>query len=59
MKKLITGVKLDLKFYDHALRGNLSDFRECHLEPDWLLMYRIDNDEIIFTRTGSHSELFK
>ena len=44
---------------DHALTGNLSDFRECHIEPDWVLIYRIEQDELllVFARSGSHSEL--
>ena len=45
---------------DHALTGNLSDFRECHIEPDWLLMYQVFEDVLILsaTATGTHAELF-
>ncbi len=45
---------------DHALTGNLSDFRECHIEPDWLLMYQIHEDVLVLsaTATGTHAELF-
>ncbi len=43
---------------DHQLVGNLQDFRECHLGGDWLLIYQIVEDTVIFIRTGSHSELF-
>ena len=45
---------------DHLLTGNWSGYRECHIEPDWLLIYRVDDTKkvIIFVRTGSHSELF-
>ncbi|MCF0145845.1 MAG: type II toxin-antitoxin system YafQ family toxin [Eubacterium sp.] len=48
------------KYHDHHLSGNYSGFRECHIEPDWLLIYRIDgNDlELFLLRTGSHSDLF-
>ena len=44
----------------HALIGNYSDFRECHIKPDWLLIYSLSNDTLILTlsRTGSHSNLF-
>ena len=59
VSKLINGEKLPSQNRDHPLKGNLSDFRECHIEPDWLLLYRYENEFIIFTRTGSHSELFK
>jgi mRNA interferase YafQ len=45
---------------DHTLTGNYSEHRECHIEPDWLLIYRVDEDDetIILVRTGSHSDLF-
>ncbi|MCB2206417.1 type II toxin-antitoxin system YafQ family toxin [bacterium] len=44
---------------DHALIGNWKGRRECHLEYDWLLIYKIDADRIIFERTGTHTDLFK
>lgn len=68
MKKLVnvldllaSGKTLPSKYKDHQLTGNLSDFRECHIEPDWLLMYQIFENELILsaTATGSHSDLFK
>lgn len=45
---------------DHALSGNYAGFRECHIQPDWLLIYRIDEGELFLflSRTGSHSDLF-
>ena len=48
------------KYRDHALSGNYADFRECHILPDWLLIYKVEEDILILTltRTGSHSELF-
>ena len=51
---------LDIKYHDHNLTGNYSDFRECHIEPDWLLVYRTDDDqlELFLFRTGTHSDLF-
>lgn len=48
------------KFKDHALTGDWKGYRECHLSPDWLLVYMIENDVLVLTltRTGSHSEIF-
>ncbi|MBQ8316102.1 MAG: type II toxin-antitoxin system YafQ family toxin [Lachnospiraceae bacterium] len=58
--KLSNGEKLPEKNKDHALVGNYGGKRECHITPDWLLIYEIDNGELILylTRTGSHSDLF-
>ena len=44
---------------DHKLVGNWQGRRECHIEPDWLLVYKIESDKIIFERTGTHSDLFQ
>ena len=44
---------------DHKLIGNYEGRRECHLAGDWLLIYKLENDAVIFERTGSHSELLK
>lgn len=48
------------KYKDHALTGNYRGFRECHILPDWLLIYAVDKDKLILTvsRTGTHSDLF-
>ena len=48
------------KYRDHSLIGDYADCRECHITPDWLLIYRISNAELILylTRTGTHSDLF-
>ncbi|WP_407711855.1 type II toxin-antitoxin system YafQ family toxin [Bullifex porci] len=45
---------------DHALTGDYIGFRECHIQPDWLIVYRIDNDELLIflSRTGTHADLF-
>lgn len=51
--------KLSKKYRDHSLKGNYKNRRECHIEPDWLLIYKIDIDYILFERTGSHAQLFK
>ena len=54
------GEKLDLKHKDHQLKGNMKDHRECHIKPDWLLVYKIDKGNLILilTDTGSHADLF-
>ncbi|MFH0926885.1 MAG: type II toxin-antitoxin system YafQ family toxin [bacterium] len=51
--------QLDKKNRDHKLIGNFKNRRECHIESDWLLLYKLTEEEIIFERTGSHSDLFK
>ena len=56
---LINEEQLPQKNRDHKLVGNYKDRRECHIEPDWLLIYKIIEEDIIFERTGSHSDLFK
>lgn len=43
---------------DHALKGEWDDFRECHIEPDWLLIYQTTDDELLLARTGTHADLF-
>jgi mRNA interferase YafQ len=49
------------KHRDHELKGNFAGFRECHISPDWLLIYRVDGDDLILflSRTGSHADLFE
>lgn len=49
---------LPLKNKDHVLKGNYAGRRECHISPDWLLIYRIDGNEIYLDRTGTHADLF-
>lgn len=60
VEMLAEQVPLDLKYRDHALIGSYADFRECHIEPDWLLIYRQDEEnlELFLFRSGSHSDLF-
>ena len=64
LEKVITilaeGQNLPLKYKDHALSGVYSGYRECHIQPDWLLIYRIKADVLllVLTRTGTHSDLF-
>jgi mRNA interferase YafQ len=56
---LLNDIELEAKYKDHQLRGNLKDFRECHIKPDLLLTYRIIDDVLILADIGSHSEIFK
>ena len=60
VKMLADGIPLDEKYRDHPLSGNFAGCRECHITPDWLLIYEIQDDVLILylTRTGSHSSLF-
>ena len=57
---LANGETLDPKYKDHPLIGDYEDFRECHIKPDWLLIYRVDDEELelYLFRTGTHSDLF-
>ena len=55
---LIAGDELDSIHRDHKLIGNFVGRRECHLESDWLLIYKLEEDKIIFERMGSHADLF-
>ena len=55
------GRQLDVKYRDHELSGNFKGFRECHIKPDWLLVYLIENDILTLTLvdTGTHADIFK
>ncbi len=56
---LVDEKPLEKRYRDHSLIGNFKGRRECHIEPDWLLIYKLEEKAIIFERTGSHSDLFK
>jgi mRNA interferase YafQ len=56
---LASGKLLDRKFKEHRLAGEWKNHRDCHIEPDWILIYRITENELILERMGSHSELLK
>ena len=58
MKLIVEEKPLLRKHNDHPLRGNWKGYRDCHVEPDWLLLYRIAGNEVTFERTGTHSDLF-
>jgi mRNA interferase YafQ len=55
---LIQAQELPARTRDHQFKGTLKDCRECHIEGDWLLVYRIEGSEFCLIRTGSHSDLF-
>jgi mRNA interferase YafQ len=50
---------IPVKYRDHKLSGNFKGWRDIHIEPDWILIYKITGDEIICADTGTHSDLFK
>lgn len=58
---LLAEKTLDVKYRDHALSGNYKNYRECHIKPDLLLIYKIEKEELVLyaVHIGSHSDLFK
>lgn len=59
MSLLIAEEQLAERYRDHTLIGNYKGRRECHIEPNWLLIYKLEEEGIIFERTGTHSDLFE
>ena len=59
IRQLFAGEKLQPRLRDHALGGEYRDCRDCHIEADWLLIYRLDPDELVLIRTGTHADLFE
>ena len=55
---LLDGRPLPSRYKDHALAGDWSHHRDCHIEPDWLLIYKVEGDDLHLVRTGTHSDLF-
>ncbi|MGO9232297.1 MAG: type II toxin-antitoxin system YafQ family toxin [Bryobacteraceae bacterium] len=55
---LAAAIPLPPRYHDHPLRGNWARHRDCHIEPDWLLQYKIDGDNLYMVRTGTHADLF-
>jgi len=55
---LIEGSPLPAAYKDHPLSGDWKHHRDCHIEPDWLLIYKIDGDDLYLVRTGTHADLF-
>lgn len=60
VNKLANQEVLDERYHDHALIGDYAGYRECHIKPDWLLVYRTNDNELylFLSRTGTHSDLF-
>lgn len=56
---LLSEEPLPTKYQDHPLKGRWRSFRDAHIEPDWLLLYKIDGNTVRFERTGRHTDLFK
>ena len=59
IRKIVSQETLEPAYRDHVLVGNYRGRKECHIQPDWLLIYKLNQDEVIFERTGSHSDLFR
>jgi mRNA interferase YafQ len=59
LETLVKGEPLPGRYRDHVLVGQYKSTRECHIEPDWLLIYELGETEIVLIRTGSHSDLFR
>lgn len=55
---LVAGATLPARLHDHPLQGNYAGYRELHIKPDWLLIYKIEDETLVLIRTGSHAELF-
>lgn len=55
---LVEQLGLPPEYRDHPLRGNWKGYRDLHIEPDWLLLYRVDGDELQLARTGRHADIF-
>ncbi len=58
MRDLENGIPLDPKYKEHPLTGNYAGHLECHIQPDWLLIYLLEGNDLTFVRTGTHSDLF-
>lgn len=60
VEKLLHGISLEEKYMDHELKGKFKGFRECHIQPDWLLIYLLENETLTLTLvdTGTHADLF-
>jgi len=58
IRKITEGETLEAEYRDHVLAGQYKGTRECHIEPDWLLVYELTESELVLIRTGTHSDLF-
>ena len=59
VKLIQRGIKLPYKYYDHPLKAKYIGYRDCHIETDWVLIYKNEKERLILVRTGSHSDLFE
>ena len=59
LELLIDGKPLPKRYRDHPLKGKWAGWRDAHIDPDWLLLYRIDGEELQLARTGTHADLFE
>ena len=59
VQELAEGRPLASRHQDHSLKGQYIEKRDCHIAPDWILIYAIEDDELVLYRTGSHSDLFR
>ena len=59
LSQLIAAEPLPPRLKDHPLTGDWGAYRDCHIEPDWLLLYKIDGNDLILARTGTHADLFR
>ncbi len=59
IEALAKSKKLGAKYRDHSLLGDYRDCRECHIRPDWFLIYKLTENELILVRTGTHTDLFE
>jgi len=59
IRLLMHPTPLPAAYQDHPLRGNWKGYRDAHIEPDWLLLYRVEGDELLLARTGTHADLFQ
>jgi mRNA interferase YafQ len=59
IEKLLNNEQLDIKYRDHKLVGKWKNYRDCHIEPDWILIYKLTDIALFLERTGSHSDLFR
>ncbi|MBV8235020.1 MAG: type II toxin-antitoxin system YafQ family toxin [Acidimicrobiia bacterium] len=59
VEALRLGQDLEPRYRDHPLSGDWHGFRDCHIAPDWVLIYRLDDDAVHLTRTGTHADLFE
>jgi mRNA interferase YafQ len=59
IENILMGHQLPEKYKEHPLIGQYANYKECHISPDWILIYRIKDNTVYFYRTGTHSDLFK